>query len=105
MTLTEDFHPDAEAELIAAATWYERERRRLGSDFLNQAEFAVQQLLDWPQIAPVFPGWDREPIVRSQAIKRFPFQIVYYVTDTQVRIVAFAHTRRKPGYWQDRLDG
>lgn len=98
-----DYHSEARAELIEAAKWYEIEQPGLGSDFLSEAEHSVQQILEWPNMAPVFPGWDREPIVRSKSIKRFPFQVLYYLTETELRVVAFAHNRRKPGYWQDRL--
>lgn len=103
MRLSQDVHPEAQAELFEAARWYEQEQSGLSSVFLSPVTDAVHHVLDWPNMAPVFPGWDREPIVRSKSIKRFPFQVLYYLTETELRVVAFAHNRRKPGYWQDRL--
>ena len=52
----------------------------------------------------MFPGWDEEPVVRSKRVRVFPYRVLYYLTDTSVVIVAYAHTRRKPRYWQHRLD-
>jgi hypothetical protein len=31
--------------------------------------------------------------------------VLYYLTDTSVVIVAYAHARRKPGYWRHRISG
>ena len=31
--------------------------------------------------------------------------LLYYLTDAEVVIVAYAHNRRKPRYWEHRLDG
>lgn len=103
MSLARDYHPEATEELVAAAEWYETEQSGLGVDFLAKAEEAVQQILDWPNMAPVFPGWDREPIVHTRSVERFPFQVIYYLTDTDLRVIAFAHNRRKPRYWEERI--
>ena len=71
---------------------------------MAEVEDAVLGVLDWPRAAPVFPGWDEEPVVRSKRVRVFPYRVLYYLTDTSVVIVAYAHTRRKPRYWQHRLD-
>ena len=33
----------------------------------------------------------------------FPYRIVYYVTESDIVIVAFMHNRRGPGYWMGRI--
>lgn len=40
----------------------------------------------------------------------FPYQILYYIEDSlssiwkcNVVVVAYAHNRRKPDYWKDRI--
>ncbi|WIY81942.1 type II toxin-antitoxin system RelE/ParE family toxin [Propionimicrobium sp. PCR01-08-3] len=103
MNHVRDTHAKATAELIEAAKWYESRQFGLGDDFLESVEGAVSLILEWPQIAPVFPGWDREPVVRTQAVARFPYRVLYYLTESKLMVVAFAHNRRKPGYWEDRL--
>jgi plasmid stabilization system protein ParE len=34
---------------------------------------------------------------------RLPYSIVYVEEPNQIRVVAFPHTSRKPGYWKNRL--
>lgn len=103
MTLTRRFHPEAESELEAAVDWYDLRERGLGDDLLELAEESMQFVLKWPRIAPEFPGWDREPMVRSYRLERFPCQLIYYATDSELIVVAFTHNSRKPGYWNERV--
>ena len=103
MTLVRRFHPDAELELEAAIEWYEDQQPGLGNDLLEQVEEALDVILAWPRIAPVFSRWEQTPVVRTQAIARFPYQALYYLTARELVLVAFAHNRRKPNYWKDRV--
>jgi len=41
--------------------------------------------------------------VRRRAVTRFPYHVVYLEAGTDIRILAVAHDRRKPGYWEGRL--
>lgn len=97
-------HPDAREELRNAANWYDDEQPGLGHDFYDAIDDALQHMLDWPFSAPVFPGWQDAPQVRSMRVRVFPYRVLYYVTDTSIVILAYAHHRRKPGHWQHRLD-
>jgi len=40
---------------------------------------------------------------RRILLRRFPFGVVYGVMDDQIVVVAIMHTRRKPGYWKNRM--
>ena len=48
-------------------------------------------------------GWEREPAVRSRAVDKFPYRVVYFVADELVIVLAVAHEKRRPGYWRDRV--
>jgi toxin ParE1/3/4 len=37
-------------------------------------------------------------------IVRFPYRVAYLVTSQELRVLAVAHTRRRPGYWQSRTE-
>lgn len=39
---------------------------------------------------------------RRFTLTRFPYTIVYRMRETDVYIVAIAHTSRRPGYWKNR---
>jgi hypothetical protein len=43
------------------------------------------------------------PPVRSRSIAGFRYDIKYVVVEDEVIVLAYAHERRKPKYWSDRL--
>jgi hypothetical protein len=40
---------------------------------------------------------------RRAFVPRFPYAVVFVLQDQDVRIVAFAHAKRLPGYWRERV--
>lgn len=40
---------------------------------------------------------------RGCSLKVPPYSIVYIETTTEIRVIAFAHQKRRRGYWRDRL--
>jgi plasmid stabilization system protein ParE len=95
-------HPAATEELDAAAEFYDTQLPGLSLDLLDAIEEAIDLIIERPA------AWQRDSVISSREVRRFvmrrfPFSIVYYVVDDIVRIVAFAHAKRKPGYWRSRL--
>jgi hypothetical protein len=41
--------------------------------------------------------------VRRLLVDRFPYALVFVESETEIRVLAVAHTRRRPGYWRSRL--
>jgi hypothetical protein len=39
---------------------------------------------------------------RRFSLRRFPYSVIYYLRDDELRVVAIAHHRQRPGYWADR---
>jgi len=60
--------------------------------------------VDDPEAWAVWPGWDREATVRSKGVTDFPYRIVYFVREDLLTILAVAHSKRRPGYWRDRIN-
>jgi plasmid stabilization system protein ParE len=97
------FHSAARAEAEAAARWYEEREPRLGADLVTEVERAVDEVAESPETWPRCPEDSR---ARRLVLSRFPFSVIYVVTsERQVVIVAVAHTKRRPGYWSERLPG
>jgi hypothetical protein len=44
----------------------------------------------------------RSPQVYSRSVAGFPFDMIYLRIDDEISIVAYAHERRRPGYWAQR---
>ena len=93
------YHPAAEAELLAAAHFYETRVPKLGAQFLGAVEHAISLILGAPEIWRIV-----EADVRRYPMPRFPYGIYYRVFPDELRILAFQHYRRHPDHWRPRLD-
>ena len=90
--------PLALTELHDAAAFYTLKANvELGLAFVAEFERTANFVLANPLLGAVFRGTRRRYILR-----RFPYSIVYQVTTEELRILAVAHHRRRPGYWAHR---
>ncbi|WP_437602098.1 type II toxin-antitoxin system RelE/ParE family toxin [Sorangium sp. So ce590] len=90
---------DAQTELDEAVDWYERRRPRLGLEFVSAIEGALDAIADAPD---AWPLWQDGYPYRKYALRRFPFVAFFTAEGSAIQIVAFAHARRRPGYWMRR---
>ena len=97
------FEDEAEVEYRRAGHWYEARREHLGFEFFDAVDEAIDRILSWPHSGAPEPRLPAELPVRRVAVTRFPYHVVYLEVDDQIRILAIAHDRRKPGYWKARL--
>ena len=93
---------EAEEELSAAAAWYEQKRPGLSADFLASIHEAIAQVQHLPESGSRFPNVPDHLGVRRVLVQRFPYSIVYMDLEDEIRVLAFAHSRRRPGYWRGR---
>jgi plasmid stabilization system protein ParE len=91
-------HPDVDAELTEAAQYYESRQPGLGTDLLGEVERAFEQILANPEACRKIGRR-----VRWKSLWRFPYNLIYAVYPERIRIVAFAHQKRRPFYWRKRL--
>jgi toxin ParE1/3/4 len=90
--------PPALAELQDAAAFYmARANAELGLAFVAEFERTANLILANPSAGAIFHGTRRRYFLR-----RFPYSIIYQVTPKELWIVALAHHRRRPGYWENR---
>ncbi len=89
--------PEAEADALEAAFWYEGERRGLGLEF-NDALRATFARIEGSPLR--FPLVSRE--FRRAIVQRFPFGVFFIVEGELVTVAAVTHLHRHPSSWQDR---
>jgi toxin ParE1/3/4 len=89
--------PEAEAETLAAARWYEERASGLGAAFLEIVEQSLGAIADNPIR---FPLVARD--VRRTLLKRFPFGIFFRVRSDRIKILAILHLSRDPARWRRR---
>ena len=41
--------------------------------------------------------------IRRALLPRFPYALVFISTGVEIQVIAVAHTKRRPGYWLDRV--
>jgi plasmid stabilization system protein ParE len=92
-----DFHPAAVAEARKAYFWYLRRSAWAGSRFQAALETALDQIAKTPDRWPSYLYG-----TRYRPLRRFPYVVVYRNLLNRVQVVAFAHGKRKPGYWKNR---
>jgi len=89
---------EAEVELWEAIAYYEDKAVGLGLDFEAEVDQSAGTIREWPERWPL-----REDGTRRYLTRRFPFLVVYTYLNEHIWIVAFAHCKRKPGYWANRM--
>jgi toxin ParE1/3/4 len=90
-----ELHPEALIEAQAAFDWY-RERNPAAA-LLAEIDVAINEITASPERWSGFLYGTRRFLLH-----RFPFSVVYRVTDAAIQVVAFAHARRRPGYSRPR---
>ena len=91
-------HPEATTELDHAIAYYESKVSGLGLDFHAKVELAIHKIQQAPQMWPRH----RDPRFRKYVLERFPYLIFYMERTETIWIVAIAHAKRRPGYWERR---
>jgi len=93
------FHPDADAEMTAAARYYESQQRDLGRRFLASVQDAVNRLTINPLLYSVVAE-----DVRRCPVRTFPYAVLFRALERHTVVVAIMHTHRDPDYWKNRTN-
>jgi toxin ParE1/3/4 len=94
-----EFHPAAEAEFLELVEFYEFRVSGLGKLFITEFEALASLISDLPNAWQV----EVEPDIRKAPLHRFPLSLIYRTTPSGFQILALAHDRQRPKYWQSRL--
>ena len=89
--------PAAE-ELAAAVSRYEDRRAGLGAEFFDAIVRTLNRISELPEAGSPF----RNLKARRVLVAGFPYQVVYRIDADGIRVIAFAHLRRRPGFWRHR---
>ena len=92
-----EFHPAARDEFAATVEFYEGVVPGLGGRFRDAVAATLSRLDAFPASgAPVAGRF------RRAAISGFPYDLIYSASKDLLQVLAVAHQRRRPGYWQNR---
>ena len=101
-----ELHPDAQAEVRAAALWYDEPQVGLGDRFLERIHEALMRISEMPAAYPAWPGTEAAVrLIRRALVEQFPYAVAFESGDDQLLVLAVTHTRRRPLYWLARSTG
>lgn len=90
-------HPEAEAEYEHALAWYLDRSPQAAERFETAFDEAIGAIGSHPTMFPLC-----DDIHRFVLLKRYPYSLVYRLDGEAARVVALAHSKRRPGYWTNR---
>lgn len=92
------FYPDAVNESVNAYNWYKDIQPELGFDFRESLQSKIESIKQNPKYSSVI-----YKNVRSTRVKRFPFNIIYRISNFQIQVIAVFHHSRNPHEWKTRV--
>ena len=93
-----EFLPEAEEEFREAAWYYEKEAPGVGLRFIAEVRRGVTFITENPYAAV-----DVGSGIRRKVLNHFPYSLMYAVEAELIVILAVAHQKRRPRYWQGRV--
>lgn len=93
-----NIRPEAEADLAEGFSWYESHRDGLGLEFLEEVRKSIKAITENPNRFSI-----KYRNTRRALIRRFPYQILYFIEADVVEVFAVIHVRRNPELWQQRI--
>jgi plasmid stabilization system protein ParE len=98
------FRPEALVELKQAKEWYEDRATGLGLEFARAIDAAIAQIQKNPTLFPSIAALELlTQKFRYAATPRFPYFVIFAVTETEIVVISCFHYRRAPGSWAKNL--
>ena len=99
--MTYGFLPEAEAEYLEAVRYYEDIQPGLGRCLIKEFEREIELAVAHPEARRTVHSAG----IRRIGLARFPYAVFYRILNNgKLQITAFAHHRRRPGYWITRIE-
>jgi len=92
-----NYLPGARRDFDESFEWYADRSPIAAARFTGAIDAAVKKISGGSSILPYVDQRHQEC-----PVKRFPFRVVFRQDDSQILIVAIAHTKRRRNFWQYR---
>ena len=99
MTYRLEIRPDALADIEEAGRWYDEQQLGLGSEFAREVIEAINTVLKNPLS---YRLRHKRKNVRWKLLDRFPYRIVFRITEDLITVVAVIHSARHDRHWKRR---
>ena len=95
--MTISFHPAARRELLKYRRWYSERSEAAAEGFAREISHAIERIVESPETYPLTRRQRRRFV-----LFKYPFDVIYSSSPTEIEIIAIAHHSRKPHYWARR---
>jgi plasmid stabilization system protein ParE len=95
---TVELNPAALREIDDAFEWYLERSLQAAEAFIRELNSALALIASAPAIWPRFEAGTRRYVLR-----KFPYSIIYVEIPAGIEVIAVAHQKRRPRYWQARV--
>ena len=92
--------PEAEADIVEAAVWYQARELALGLAFTSEIHAAVERAL---HNALNYLQLRETPHVRRILVRRFPYRAFYIVRADAIVVFAVLHAAQHERHWKTRM--
>ncbi len=93
------FNRRVQAEVNEAVQWYEQQLEGLGDDFFDKFSEALRLIATRPES---FSFWLASPTVRRVKLKRFPYDILFEIRASTIKVTCLRHEKRHPNFGMGR---
>jgi len=91
------YHPLFDCDVREAAGWYDRRSPGLGDAFIDLVRKCVADVIADPERFAVSPAG-----CRYKRVPRFPYVVLFDVTDPELLMLGVLHTARSMEKWKER---
>ena len=88
---------------MEAARYLGRAREGYDLLLLEEYEHVAERAARLPKSGTAVAGFHERHDVRRFSLQRFRYHVVTAIVSGERIAIAFAHMKRRPGYWADRL--
>jgi toxin ParE1/3/4 len=91
------FHEAAEREFFTAIEYYKECQSGLEVRFSEEIYVTIDRISEHPY------AWTKIDAKTMRCLtNKFPYGILYRISENEIQIIAVMHLHRKPSYWKDR---
>jgi plasmid stabilization system protein ParE len=91
---------EAEADITAAALWYEDREAGLGLELTAEIRGAIERAAERPL---TYLRFRKDPEIRRILARRFPFRVFFIVRSDAIIVFAVLHAARHDRHWKKRV--
>lgn len=95
--------PEARAEIEETMQWYQT-HGGVTDRFLDELVGLLFEVQRFPRRFPRISGYRGPAEIRRALLDKFPYQVIYQLHPTKVRVISISHTSRRPRFWVDRVE-